>query len=330
MKRVVRSLIFSAFLSATVITVGAQTVPQSSQYFFNRLVMNPAFAGSTQYLNVVAAYRNQYGQLTDRMISNQNLSVDLPIYRLSAGVGLNIQAHFTGAQQVIIGNAALAYQINFKNSRLGFGISPGLIQSSLDGTLLRAPDGNYDPDLGSIDHNDPNIPLTKESGMTFDLGFGISFVSEKVFIGVSGQHILNPSIDLAHQNGTTQLNFSRTFSAVAGYGIGIGDAVVVQPSVMAMTDLTEMQLNFNALVFFKDLLWGGVGYKGFSKNSNDAVTCVFGFSFAKNFTASYSYDIGTSSLNNFNKGSHELLLGYRFRIEEPKKPGRIIYNPRFL
>src|SRR4051812_1409573 len=137
------------FLSVT--SAYAQPEPQFTQYMYNRFLFNPAYAGSGDALEARLLHRSQYTGLTSRWIATQGFNFSLPIYSISSGVGLNVVNDLIGYQRSTYISVSYDYRKTFKWGKMGIGLSAGIIQTSLDGTQLQAPDGNYN---GEVNHND--------------------------------------------------------------------------------------------------------------------------------------------------------------------------------
>ncbi|MFI5135477.1 MAG: PorP/SprF family type IX secretion system membrane protein, partial [Chitinophagales bacterium] len=129
----------------------AQQDPQFSQYFFNPFMYNPAYAGLDKALSLTAHLRTQWVGIDGHPFS-QNVSAHTPVSLLHGGMGIEVLNEQAGAMRVT--SASLAYSFIHK-TRIGYfsiGASGGIVQAAIDGSQLRAPDGNYN---NTIDHNDP-------------------------------------------------------------------------------------------------------------------------------------------------------------------------------
>jgi hypothetical protein len=67
---------------------------------------------------------------------------------------------------------------------------------------------------------------------------------------------------------------------------------------------------FDAGVKFdwRDQIWLGASYR-----HKDAVSFLGGFAYKDFLVIAYSYDMTTSNLKNYSDGTHEMMVGVRFR-----------------
>ncbi len=96
------------------------------------------------------------------------------------------------------------------------------------------------------------------------------------------------------------------------------------PSAIIETDLAKIRFDVNALLKYKEVFWGGLGYR-----VGESVIVLLGVQY-KDFRIGYSYDINVNKLGlPVFGGTHEIMLNYRFKLEIDK--GRKSYkNTRFL
>ena len=144
----------------------AQQAPQYSMYMLNKYNYNPAYAGLDNSLSITGVYRKQWVNVESSPVT-QNINAHMPLYYLGGGFGINIENDQLGAERNTSGLISYNYFVPVsKKSLLSFGIGGGVIQKSLDGSKLRAPDGIYSPDQPNIDHMDDFIPIGKVSAIS--------------------------------------------------------------------------------------------------------------------------------------------------------------------
>lgn len=307
----------------------AQQDLQVSQFFHNKVFYNPAVSGMGQALSVNALYRTQWVGLDGQPVS-QLLSADLPLYNINSGAGIYFTNDQVGAFQDMTLKALYSYQLKVGNGILSTGINAGVIQKKIDGTRLRAPQGNYDPDPGTIDHNDQFIPSTQVGAMAPDIGLGAYYLKDNLSVGVAVNHLLNPMLTLEMSNGAaTDFRYKNHLVAHSQYLVKINDNIDLQPAILIKTDFVKHQLDVNATAIYNDNFWAGLSFRGYNKHSSDALIGMVGLKLSDTWNFGYSYDYNISGLQSVNSGSHELFVNYRISIEKPRK-GKIINNPRFL
>ena len=305
----------------------AQQDAQFSQYFFNKFILNPAVAGTDEALNVTAFYRNQWTGLDGHPVT-QSVSAEFPLYYINSGVGVYFLNEGLGQERNTTFKVAYSYITDLANGKISFGAGAGVIQKSVDGSKLTAPEGEYNDNSNPV-HNDPFLPDIKVSTIVPDFTVGVYFNSRKLNVGISANHILEPTATLDYENFSSDFKFRRHLLGHIEHEIRLNDRMVLQPSALVKSDLTNTQVDFSSILFYNNNLWGGLSFRGYNKESFDAVIGMVGLRVAKNLMFGYSYDFNISALRQVNSGSHEIFINYRLGLE-PLSQGKIINNPRYL
>jgi type IX secretion system PorP/SprF family membrane protein len=313
-------LLFSFWL---VNTVHGQQEPNFSQYMFYGLTLNPALAGNDNAVSITAANRIQwtgFGKEEGEQVAPRTyfVSADLPIRILKGGIGAVIMQDALGHEKTISVKIGYAYQRNLGFGKLGIGTQVEFNNRSIDFSKLK-PAGE-DPLLGQ---------LVKESEMLIDFSLGVYYrVPGSYYLGVSGLHLVQtkgkPLAEI--DQGGLRMKLERNFLITGGYEISFPRNPDFQliPSAIIESDLVKTRLDVNALLRYKEVVWGGVGYR-----LGESVIILLGVQY-KDFRIGYSYDINVNKLGlPFFGGTHEIMLNYRFKLELEK--GRKSYkNTRFL
>jgi type IX secretion system PorP/SprF family membrane protein len=304
----------------------AQLYPQFTNFAHNRHVLNPAVAGSEDYVDIMALYRAQWVGI-EGAPSSQTLSAHAPLYRINSGVGLMVMNDLLGAQRTTTIHATYAYRFKFRFGNLAAGVGVGMFQKAIDGTKLRSPEGDY---TGGINHQDNFIPGQMVSGLGPDLSGGIYFNNKKIYAGVSVNNLLGSKVTVDGQGASAEIRMPRSLNVSAGYMIELNRNLNLQPNVLVQTDFNTFQTSANLILYFKDNIHGGLAFRGSTANNIDGFSALFGVRLVKQLHVGYSYDFSLSKLNQVNTGSHEVFARYIINIKDGSKPGKIIYNPRFL
>jgi type IX secretion system PorP/SprF family membrane protein len=309
MKKLLLSAILVISLSATSF---AQQDPQFSQNMFNKLYTNPAYAGSNDGICGTLIYRDQWSGFEGNP-STGLFSIDAPINFLHGGLGLTILAtDELGFESTFGAKLAYAFRFNIGQGNLAIGADIGLLQKSLDG------DWKYDRGPSNID--DPLVPTSGVSGNTYtDLGAGIYYNSDKLYVGASMAHLLESEIDY----GDFTTTMARHIYASAGYRFEFSPALSLTPSFHLKNVADQTQLDINANLHINNRFWIGGSYR-----LEDAIVLMAGLNITPNLRLGYSYDMTTSDLKDYSNGSHEIMLGYCYKIKKKITP--IIRNVRFM
>lgn len=317
---------FTLFLLLVSLRLDAQQTPQYSLYMLNQFGWNPARAGADNSLSITGIWRSQWNGLAGAP-QTQQVNAHLPLQALQSGLGIWLENDATGPQRMTAGQFAWTYRLETRNGTLiSAGLSGGFSQFTLDGNLLKTPDGNYVDPAQPI-HNDPILPTGRESVGAPVFGAGLFIVNKKLEVGLAAQQLLEPRWSFA-QNLTIQSR--RTLTGMVARPFNLTDDLVLKPSILLKTDLSEWQMEASAMGQFRENWLGGLSFRGFSGKNRDALVLFVGTRLNDRTRVAYAWDWSISALGTANRGSHELLLNYNLGRDFGK--GRlpaVIYNPRF-
>lgn len=307
-------------LGLTVQQLAAQQAPQYTQYIFNELIINPAYSGSKDIMNINATYRSQWTGL-EGSPSTQTLSVDGPAKNNRLGWGVHLMNDAAGAQSQTGVYANIAVRIYLsRKSQLSLGVGSGVAQYTLDGTKLNP--GDDVPDIA--------IPETRESEILPDAKLGIFFNTERYYAGLSVANLI-PFRDDKRIIATPR----RHYFFSTGYMFDLGPYLRLKPSFLLKDDFRgPANLDFNAFFVIYNRLWLGGSYRTSApiftdvnmdeikkRNAWALMAQVYA---TQKFRIGYSYDVSLTKMRDYS--SHEVSLGYSiFR----KQLGRTI-TPRNL
>ena len=309
----------------------AQQPAQYSLYMLNPYGINPAAAGLEKTLVATGGYRTQWVGIEGNPTA-QFLNVSLPLSIIGSGVGFSLQNEGIGARTGLTAKASYNYILKMGDGLLSFGLAGGLVQGSLDGSKLRTPDGNYGPDMGgqtTIIHNDKILESVTMRGSVPIFDAGIYFKAPRFEIGVSTSNLNQPLLNLKGQK-ELKVQLKRNYFATAVARFDLSSNITLNPSVLIKSDAVETQMDFTTFLRFDDNIFLGGTFRGYSKNSTDAIVVFGGIKLSSPMTLAYSYDISLSTLKTVSQGTHEIVVIYNIGKEFGKgKLPPIIYNPRF-
>lgn len=294
-----KSLIIIVFAGLFGINSWSQQDPMLSQYMFNGLYLNPAYAGSQTYWTSTLSNRYQWVGF-EGAPRTFVAAIDGPIAAKNMGLGMifyNDQIGVT-TQNSFLANYSYKLKIN-ETDKLSFGVSAGASQYSARLT-----------DLTVWDENDPVFENDLVSRIIPRFGFGMYYTSkDKWYAGFS-----IPTL-LAYQKGkdfTMDLNqatfLNRHYLLTGGYIFPINDNLKFKPSVLfKFLPNAPLQMDLNAGLLIKDMLWLGGSYR-----TGDAAVFMIEYQTNAFFRIGYSYDMTYSKLRNYSAGSHELMIGIDF------------------
>lgn len=302
-----------------------QYASQYSLYMHERYGFNPGFGGMERSVAAGLLYRSQWEGIEGNPESSM-LNVHMPFYLWQGAIGFQLVNESLGAEKQTAFLMSYNYIYESTVGLISTGLRAGIYQKSLDGTKLRAPDGAYEGTL--IDHKDINLPNGVVSGISPILEAGVYFAGDYFEAGASMTGYFPAGITLGDD---IAYNPKPGFHFFVEYFIESFDQISLYPVIYVKSDLTQTQAEVAIRADWQKVVTGGLGYRGFGKNSQDAVIISAGVRLSPKFFLHYAYDIGLSGLQTSNDGSHEVLITYNLgkRIGAGLPP-RIIYNPRNL
>jgi type IX secretion system PorP/SprF family membrane protein len=294
----------------SVITVSAQQAPQFSQNMFNKLANNPGFAGSRGVIATSILHRSQYMGFGDQggaAVSTQNFSIDAELPFLYGGVGLNVVKDNIAQFSNLGLQASYAYRTELGVGQIGMGMSVGMFQSGLDGNKLNA-----------AQSGDNAIPLSSVSGSKLDIGAGIYYNTQDVYIGISSSHMTEPVVEWSDGD---SYPLARHYFLIAGYYHELNSLLSLNPSIYLKSDGATSQLDINTNLIYNNKMWGGVSYR-----LDEGLSLLAGMNVNEDFRFGLAYDV---TMMNAMTNSLEFMLGYNFKIKTKKVMSKY-KNPRFL
>ncbi len=286
----------------------AQQEPMYSQYMFNTMALNPAYAGSREVFSTTLLARAQWVGI-DGAPRSQTLSMDAPIKNKRIGVGLIAFNDKIGLTQNTGAHGSYAYRIRLKRSTLSMGLKLGIVQyaANLNQAILST--GNTSDDKGFQNNVSTLIPSA---------GAGIYINSDKYYIGVSAPNLYSKQI--VTDQDIKIYKYNHLF-VMSGYVFNLNNDFKLKPSILfKYVNGAPMELDLNTNFWMYDLIGLGVSYR-----TGDAVVGMVEIQVRNNFRVGYSYDYTTTQLQKYNSGSHELMLRFEFGFGKDK-----IVTPRYF
>lgn len=315
-KNMLKRLFIILMCTILVLPLVAQQLPQYTQYMFNKLVINPGYAGAGNGICVSGTIRQQWvgfkGKNDDGSSFNLGpetylISVHSPIKAIHGGIGATIIQDKIGPFNDIYFNVMYAYQTTLGAGDLGIGAQLNILNKTIDF-------GSF-----NVSDSDPALSGNEETDMYFDAGIGVYYrVPDNYYVGLSVLQLLQ-----SNKSEGTHFKMRREIDLMAGYEFEFPNlpAIDILPSVLVKITSGSIQYDVTALLRYQRKFWGGVSWR-----YQDAVALIVGFDY-KNFNIGYSYDFNTSAIST--TGSHEIRASYCFKIEVDKIK-KIYRNTRFL
>ncbi len=311
MKIILRILLISVIALVLGGKVFCQQDPVYSQYVFDKMLINPAVVGSSNWIVLSMKHRNQFLGIEGAPLTSI-LTAHTPIQSKNMGLGLKIVQDNIGVSQVFSFTGFYSYHIGFGNGKLSFGLEGGLIHYLSNYHLLNR-----------IDYDDLAIPATGEAGYVPDVSVGLFYQSRKYYLGASSHHLFNLKNSRPLYEKNSLVKSEVEFNAMAGYIVLASDNFELEPGCMVRyVRNLPVQADAYLNMTFLERMTLGVGYR-----SGDAVSVICRIIVAKKIRFAYSYDYRLSPLANYSKGSHEVTISYGIELLPP--PTRRVVHPRY-
>lgn len=304
MKKLVILLIISMLFKVDY--ASAQQDPQYTQYMYNMIIVNPAYAGLKEGLNINALYRNQWTGL-DGAPETITFAGHAPVGERT-GLGLSIIRDQLGPVTETNAYADFSYTIPVSSSfKLAFGLKAGATF--------------HDIGLIGLELQDPGDPFFSENvGRTNpNFGAGAFLYSDNFYIGLSVPNFIN-SVHL-DQNELRFGSETSHYFVTSGYVFEPSENLKLKPSVLVKSSFespVSFDVNMNALFYNKFEL--GVSYR-----LEDSFSGIVGFQATPEFRIGYAYDAITSEINNVSPASHEIIITYNLIFNQ-----RVLRSPRYF
>ncbi|HBX52507.1 MAG: hypothetical protein A2275_03290 [Bacteroidetes bacterium RIFOXYA12_FULL_35_11] len=285
----------------------SQQLPLYTQYMMNGFLLNPAIAGSKDYIPIALTVRQQWVGITNAPSTYALSGHAAPFLNKNMGVGGYIYNDRFGPIMRTGLLASYAYHLKLdQKHKLAFGVSLSGFQYKIDGEQLT-----------TADPNDDAITYQDESKFIPDANFGAYFYSDRYWAGLSVAQLFQWKADIGQSVNDNKM--VRHYFLTAGYRIDLTKSVKdfeLEPSLLVKaTEMrSPMQLDINLKGYYKKNYW-----LGFSYRTQDAVMVLLGVKYQQYYIG-YAFDYTLSNISNYAKGgSHEIMIG--INIGEGKGTG---------
>jgi type IX secretion system PorP/SprF family membrane protein len=298
-------LAFSLLLS---VLASAQQAPQYTQYMYNTINVNPAYAGSRGVLSVFGLHRSQWVGMDGAPTTN-SFSINTPLAESRLGLGVSLVSDKIGPTKENNVSTDISYYIPVSEDyRLSFGVKGSLNFLDVDFSKLNI----YDP-------SDPLFQNNIENKLSPNVGAGVYLHSDKTYFGFSIPHMLRTK---HYDDNTYSVAENRMHMyLMGGHVFDLSYDLQFKPAVLAKyVNGAPLQVDLSANFWLYEKFTLGAAYRW-----DAAVSGLAGFQISDQLFIGYTYDAETTRLANYNSGSHEIFLRYEF-LNYAKK----VITPRFF
>jgi type IX secretion system PorP/SprF family membrane protein len=294
------------------ITGYAQQDAQYTQYMYNTISVNPAYAGSRQAMSIFALHRTQWVGLEGAPVTN-SFSINTPINESKVGLGLSFVNDQIGPSDE--NNIAIDFSYTIPASekyKMSFGIKASANLLNVDFTKLDQYPG------------DPIFEENIDNKFSPNIGVGFYLHSDNGYLGLSAPNL----IETEHFDGSATSSSSShiateriNYYLIAGYVFDLSPSLKFKPSLQSKyVQGAPLQVDLSANFMIEEKFVAGLAYRW-----SAAMSAMVGFQVNDSFFVGYAYDFDTTDLVDYNSGSHEIFLRYELFNKFDK-----IISPRFF
>ena len=306
----------------TVNCVGQQDALYS-QYMFNPLVLNPAYAGSREALSMVLLHRSQWWGF-DGAPSTQTFSAHTPLILLGNKSGKRKRSRALENKKIGVG-------LNLINDNIGPGNSLGIFGSGAyrlaigEGKLsmgLKAGFFKYSIDWNAIEYEVPSPYISnKDTRILPSFDFGLYYYTDMFYAGAALTHLSRPSIAVDSANNKIDGHLSRHFILTTGYAFIVNEFIIFKPSIlMKYVKSAPLAVDINTNFLFYGKLWVGTSFRW-----KNGIVFLTEFNFTDQLKAGYAFDLTLNPIRKHSKGSHEIFISADLNLWKTK-----VKCPRFF
>lgn len=287
----------------------AQQQAQFTQYMFNGLALNPAYAGTQGALSTTFVARQQWTNI-DGAPRNLTFSAHAPILNNRIGIGIQVLSDEIGANSDLSANAVGSYQLPVsEKGTLSFGLQIGLDALETDYSDLQL-GAIADPNFsgGGINEGKPNV------------GAGLYYYTDRTFVGLSAPRLIENSFQ-STTDAENEFLQQRHLLLYAGHVIDLTPNLKFKPNILLRgVSGAPVNIDLNANFLFIERIWAGISWRTF-----DSIDLLAQYLITEQFSVGYSVDFTHTSLGNGSGLSHEFVLNYLFNFRK-----KSMLTPRYF
>lgn len=302
--KVCLAILFSLLLSGGGLM--AQQQVMFTQYMFNGLALNPAYAGSQESLSLTALAREQWRGV-EGAPSTQTFSAHSPLREGKIGLGLLFLHDQIGLTNQTGVYGSYAYRISFSGSKtLSMGLQAGF--------------SHFNARYSKLSETDPAFAGQDVKELHPNFGFGLYYTTNRWYVGASVPQLAENIFDRKDRN--SAINQVRHYFLSAGYVMDLNENLKLKPNLLVKAvGGAPLEFDLNANLLIKNLIWVGASWR-----SMESIDALVQLQLTDQLQLGYAYDFATTAaLHSINAGSHELMLNYRMGLFKRK-----IITPRYF
>jgi type IX secretion system PorP/SprF family membrane protein len=288
----------------------AQQDPMYSMYLFDKMLINPAYTGSSNWAVGTLKYRQQFIGMDGSPVT-ETFNFHSPVQKKHIGWGFKIINDKIAVNSNINASLFYAYHLNFAGGKLSFGLEGGIYNRKIDFTklILNNP----------IDNSIPSIPM---NSTVPDGSCGIYYQKKQFYAGLSDCHLLGNTFNYKTTNAPKSHLYSN-LNYIMGNIFDLNEKWSFEPSMLVKYQpAAPIQADVNAMLAYKNFIAAGVQYR-----TGDAVAVFFKITIVENLRIAYAFDKTISGLTPYSRGANEIIISYGIKLPPPAMEKEI--HPRY-
>jgi len=289
--------------------INAQQDAMYTQYMFNQMLLNPAYAGTSETISATTFYRNQWTGF-DGAPTTFSLGLHAPFFR-RVGLGINFESDAIGPISTFKISGNYAYKIPLKSGTISAGIKASMISYNADFSdveTIEADDIAYQENVNKL------LP---------NFGLGLYYYNENFMVGFGMPRLLENNLSDSEDVGIQRMSaLERHYYGIAGFVAPIGQQFKIKPTLLAKYQANSpMEVDISTHLIYNDLIWFGVSYR-----TNASVNFNLVYQVNNQIKIGYAYDYATTRIGQYSSGSHEITMSYDIL----QNKGNRIITPRYF
>jgi type IX secretion system PorP/SprF family membrane protein len=285
---------------------------------YNKLTLNPAYAGSRGVPSITAIYRSQWIGF-EGAPQSALASFNGPFLTKRVGIGVTLQHLKIGLQRDFSGSLAYSYDVVAEED---VSVRVGLA-GSIRTLGLAYNEAKY------IDNGDNSISNQRENNIFGNVGAGVyATIMEKYYFGVSVPRLYSNVIGFG--NAPVLAKEYQHFYGMAGAIIPLSEDINLMPALLLKyVKNAPFDADINVNLDIRQKFTAGLSYRLGGDGSGDSVDLLAFWQATPQVGVGAAYDFSLSSLKDYNAGSVEILLQADLKKAGNGKKKKMT-NPRFF
>lgn len=315
------SRIITIILVICSVTIASSQQEQLyTQFMFNKLALNPAYAGNDKVTCMSLLYRDQWSGLAGAP-KTQAISISAPLNDNKIGLGFNLINHTIGISQKLSLEAIYAYK---------FKVGDGMFSMGAQGSARRLTVDFTDDRLMAIQgiDIDPSIPRERLTKNLFNFGFGVYYNTGLFYLGASVPRLTKGIIDFDENDVLSRE--VRQLNMMGGVAFATSESVTIKPQMMIrLAENVPLDFDLNISATYLDKYTAGISYRagGNQSGAGESLDFIFGLQASPQLLLGFAYDLTLSDIRSYENGSIELVMHYCFKKIVDQQE---IINPRYF